>query len=137
MSIRMSDLPEHVRARMAAQAPPVKLAPAHVPGRMNKTEARLAAALEVRKAGGEFVQVGFEALTFRLGFDCRFTPDFACWTPDGRVVCFECKGRKGKSYYAKDDAIVKLRAAAAMYPMVTFIIVWPVNDEWGSKEVQP
>ena len=86
---------------------------------------------------GEFVQVGYEALTFRLGFDCRFSPDFACWTPDGRVVCFECKGRKGKSYYAKDDALVKIRAAAAMYPMVTFIIVWPVNDEWGSKEVQP
>ena len=151
MALKLKDLPESVQAYIAKQdaakpadwskmkpacQPPAERQPSYTPGRMNKTEARLDMALQVRMRSGEFLQVGFEALTFRLGFDCRFTPDFACWTPGGRLMCFECKGRKGKTYFAKDDAVVKLKTAAAMYPYVKFFIVWPVGDCWGQKEIR-
>jgi len=138
MSIRKKDLPEHVQRMLDGEKSKRKVMPAiaRVPGRMNKTEAAFFRVVEVRRMGGEFAQVGFETVTFRLGYDCRYTPDVACWTPNGNVVCFEVKGRKGRTYYARDDSLVKLRAAAAMYPKVKFILVWPDGEGWETKEIQ-
>ena len=134
MSIRTKDLREYLRRTQGAENPAAAAKPKR--SGMNKTEARFGALLNVRKAAGEFDQVGFEALTFRLGFDCRFTPDWTCWFPNGGIVCYEVKGRTGHKWYAKEDAMVKLRAASSMYPKVKFILVWPDGEGWETKEIQ-
>jgi hypothetical protein len=53
---------------------------------------------------------GFEELTFRLGGDCRYTPDFWVMEGDGVLALVECKG------FWRDDAKAKLRVAAERYP---------------------
>lgn len=81
------------------------------PGEMNKLEAERAAELEAMRASGEVVQVLFEAVTFKLAADTRYTPDFFVVYADGRTVCEEVKGKW------EDDARVKIKCAAALIPL--------------------
>lgn len=76
-----------------------------------KLEAQYAAFLYALRVTGEVRDYRYEALTLRLGRDCRFTPDFMVMAPDDVIECHEVKGP-----HAWEDAIVKLRTAAEMYP---------------------
>lgn len=83
----------------------------HKSGEMNKTEAAYAAdALEPRKQAGEIADYWFERFTFKLADDCRYTPDFVVMLANGELECHETKG------YWQDDAKVKIRVAASMFP---------------------
>lgn len=83
----------------------------HKSGEMNKTEAAYAAdVLEHRKQAGEIVDYWFERLTFKLADDCRYTPDFVVMLASGELECHETKG------YWQDDAKVKIRVAASLFP---------------------
>jgi hypothetical protein len=77
---------------------------------MNKTEARYAATLELQQKAGEILWWKFEAITFKLADDCRYTPDFVVMMPDGMIELRETKG------FWRDDALVKIRVAAAQFP---------------------
>ena len=59
----------------------------HTPGVMNKTEEAYAKTLQVRKLAGEIVDWQFEAQTFKLAADCRYTPDFAVWLCELARLC--------------------------------------------------
>jgi hypothetical protein len=105
---------------------------------MNKTEARYADVLACWKLAGEIADFRFEAVKLRLAEKCCFTPDFLMIMPDGRIRFHEVKGRKGAGYYAKDDALVKIKAATALFPWWRFFIVWPGDDQhWQMKEIKP
>ncbi len=85
--------------------------PLHKSGEMNKTEAAYAAdVLERRKQTGEVVDYWFERFTFKLANDCRYTPDFVVMLASGELECHETKG------YWQDDAKVKIRVAASLFP---------------------
>ena len=85
--------------------------PLHKNGEMNKTEAAYAAdVLERRKQTGEVVDYWFERFTFKLADDCRYTPDFVVMLASGELECHETKG------YWQDDAKVKIRVAASLFP---------------------
>lgn len=102
----------------------------------NKTEQAYIAHLETERRMGDVAWFEFEGMTLKLGPDCRYTPDFAVMTQDGSIECHEIKGRgkNGKARY-EDDAIVKLRVAAAKFPF-RFLLVWPGQDGgWDSKEI--
>jgi hypothetical protein len=88
-------------------------APAQPKGRTpNKTErAYHDRFLLPRIQAGEVVLCLYEALTFRLAHDTRYTPDWCCWLPSGEIELIECKG--GHTW---DDAKVKIKVAAAMFP---------------------
>ena len=79
---------------------------------MNKwEESYLREELEPRRIVGEILWYGFEAIKLRLA-DCTFyTPDFAVLTSDLRLEFHECKGG-----LIRDDAIVKFKIAAALFP---------------------
>ncbi len=94
MSVRR--LPKFAKARRVA-------------GRMNSYEAEYEALFL-----GQLVH-GYEAITLRLGADCRFTPDFFVIAGDDVLEFHEVKGS-----FIRDDAKVKLRVAAEMYPMFRF-----------------
>jgi hypothetical protein len=77
---------------------------------MNGLEERYASTvLHPMRMAGELVDWKFEAMGFRLGEKCFFYPDFWVVYPD-RFEIHECKGRW------EDDALVKMRVAAELYP---------------------
>jgi hypothetical protein len=96
-----------------------KLAKARrVAGRMNGHEAEYATLFLNNRVWK------FEAITFRLGDDCRYTPDFMVIAEDDVVEFHEVKG------FWRDDAKVKLRVAAEQYPMFRFKAFRRVKKTW-------
>jgi len=102
------------------------------PGRMNKTEAAYAQHLEIRKHAGEIVQFHFEAVKFRLARRTFYTPDFLVVLTSGAIEMHEVKG------HWEEDARVKIKVAAAMFPCFRFVVVKLIDRqrrEWLLKEV--
>jgi hypothetical protein len=79
-------------------------------GAMNKTEATYGLELEMRKRVGEVAWYRFEGLKLRLADGTFYTPDYAVMLEDGTMECHEVKG------FWTDDARVKIKVAAEMYP---------------------
>lgn len=79
-------------------------------GTMNRTEAAYAERLEEMKQAGTVVWYAFEGVTFKLADRTRYTPDFAVMLADGVMEMHEVKG------FWRDDARVKIKVAAEMYP---------------------
>src|SRR5215472_167567 len=79
-------------------------------GTMNKLETKYAHVLEHMKFEGAIRWWKFEGLKLRLGDNTFYTPDFAVIAADGVIECHEVKG------FWQDDARVKIKVAADMYP---------------------
>ena len=105
-------------------------------GQMNKLEAAYAAHLELLKASGDVLWWKFEGLKFRLADKTFLTPDFVVMTRSGLIELHDVKG------FLMEDANVKMKVAASMYPFEFFIIrksksFWmkiPVSRETETKE---
>ncbi len=80
------------------------------PGEMNATEAKYAEYLDGLKADGVILWYLYEGMTFKLGKDCRYTPDFDVMLPDGTIELHETKG------HWTEQAKVKIRVAADLFP---------------------
>ncbi len=102
-------------------------------GQMNKTEAAYADHLKMLERTGVIAWFAYEAIKFRLANNTFYTPDFLVMLSDGQLEVHEVKGRKGEGYYAEDDAKVKIKVAAALYPML-FRVVWPDRECWWKQE---
>jgi hypothetical protein len=89
-----------------------------VVGRMNGLEANYAANFLAHKP--HF----FEAVTLKLAHDTRYTPDFMVMESDGTITFIECKG------FWREDAKVKIKVAAEMYPMFRFRAVRYSKKMW-------
>jgi hypothetical protein len=144
MDIKSRDLSPALLAR-CCNAQPVKSKPVKskpVSGlphsRMNKGEAAYAEHLRIRVASGEVVSFAFEAVRLKLADRCTILPDFFVRMKDGSIEFHEVKGRKGETFYCKEDAMIKLKVAARLYPFWTFRIVWPAPGAgWRQREVVP
>jgi hypothetical protein len=79
---------------------------------MNKTERDWAKMLESLRKSGDVREWHYEAVTLKVGEDCRYTPDFMVVYPDGHIGFDEVKG------FWRDDAKVKIRTAAKQFPFV-------------------
>ena len=90
----------------------------HTPGQMNKTEEAYAQILEMRKLQGEVIRFDFEAITFKIAKDCRYTPDFAVWLVDGSMQFIDCKGAGPMD----EKSRVKAKVAAELFPQFLFAI---------------
>lgn len=99
-------------------------------GRMNKTEAAYAAVLELRRAAGEILDFEFESVKLRLADRTWYTPDFWIYVPDGCIEVHEVKGRW------QEDARVKIKVAAELFPRYRFIAVQrDGRDGWRTEEL--
>ena len=112
---------------------PVIATAAHLPTvNMNKTEAAYFSLLE---ADPEVELVIFEGIKLRLGHKCFYTPDFLVVLryPSGRsqIECHEVKG------FWRDDARVKIKAAAAKFYMLRFVAARLVKGRWEIEEIKP
>lgn len=90
----------------------------HKPGEMNQTETAYADGLQARKLAGEVIDFQFEAVTFKLATDCRYTPDFAIWLADGSMEFVDAKGGGPMD----EKSRVKCKVAAEKFPQFTFVI---------------
>lgn len=109
----------------------------HQIGEMNKTEQAYADRLQSMRQRGEILWFGFECWTFKLAKDTRYTPDFVVQLANGELLLVEVKGRaKGGKYFAEDDAKVKVKVAAGVFPMLRIKIVWPNgNGGWDEENI--
>jgi hypothetical protein len=90
---------------------------------MNKTEEAYALDLEIRKRAGLVEWYMFEGIKLRLADNTFLTPDFFVMLPDGTLEAHEVKG------FMQEDANVKLKVAAALYPLV-FRLVRRIKTQW-------
>ncbi len=91
---------------------------------MNRTEERYAREfLEPRLLARELLWYRYECWKLVLGHKMSYTPDFIVVKADGGIECHEVKSvwSTGKVGF-KDDARVKIKTAAEMYPFLTFIV---------------
>jgi hypothetical protein len=102
-----------------------KSKPVHRPGRMNKTEAIYAERLS---ADRDVLYWKFEPLKFRIAKQTNYTPDFMAVTQN-EIWIIEVKGG-----YEREDARLKWKTAAEMYPMFRWFIARYVKKQWHVEE---
>lgn len=74
-----------------------------------------------------------QALTFLLANSVRYTPDWVMLCAETGLHCYEVKGKR-----MWDDAAVKIKVAASVYPNVHWMIVWKDdNGTWKTQALYP
>ena len=94
----------------------------------NKTEARYDDFLRLLKCAGEILDYRWDAINLRLGPDVHYRPDFLVVYSD-RFEIHEVKG------FFRDDAKVKVRTAAALFPWWKFKVVRWQKRNWEVEEI--
>jgi hypothetical protein len=98
--------------------------PPRVPGKMNQTEKRYAAHLQMLVRAGECTSWLYESVRFKLSDRCYLTPDFYVRAGD-QLQIHEVKGHR------EDDAMAKFRIAAGMYPEYLWLMVEEIRRGSG------
>lgn len=97
---------------------------------MNKTEARMAQLLEAQKRNGEIESYAYEAITLRLGADCRFTPDFFVVVGYGEGTEKRLRFVESKGGHIWEDSKIKFRVAKEMFPWAEWEMWQWKNKTW-------
>jgi hypothetical protein len=112
----------------------------HVGGTMNGLEKRYAAHLELRKLTGEILDWRFEPMKLRLAPSTFFDVDFLVVAPPtdmgaGAFGADEVELHEVKGHW-EDDARVKIKVAARMFPWWTFKgVMWDkARKDWKFEE---
>lgn len=130
---RAAAAPQHSQgAEPQAPVPAFAMRPTADEAKLNTTERRYLARL--RDPGHQMEPhewVGVQCITLKLADDTRYTPDF--WTlTRGALVAHEVKGG-----FTRDDAWVKLKVAARLYPFIRFCIARYEKGGWEVKDISP
>jgi len=96
-------------------------------GELNKTEEAYQAHLELRRMAGEVLWYHFEPFRLELAPKTTYSPDFLVQLASGHLEVHEVKG------VWMDDARVKIKVAAKMFPVFKFIAVMK-KDEGKGKD---
>lgn len=95
--------------------------------KLNKTEK---AYWEYLKLLGD-VWFGAQCITLKLADDTRYTCDFFALDKLGNLRAIEVKG------FWRDDAKVKIKVAARMFPFIQFFVAKKKEYGWNHLEVKP
>lgn len=99
-------------------------------GQMNKTEVAYAEYLKQLQAVGGILWHKFEGVKLRLADNTFYSPDFAVMQANGQLEMHEVKG------FWQDDARVKIKVAADMYPF-KFVALKPrAKKNGGGWEIE-
>ncbi len=99
-------------------------------GGMNGTEQLYFERLFLQKHDGVIKIFKYEPTKFKLAHRCTYTPDFRVVLPDGTIEYHEVKRRTPKWSSMRDDANVKLKVAATLFPEFRF---W-LAEYWGEPK---
>lgn len=102
-------------------------------GQLNKTEEAYQAELERRRQLGNVAWYKFEGLKFRLADNTSYMPDFVVMLDNGEIELHEVKGSMG---IFQDDAKVKVKVAAEMYPFRFIVVVPRAKKNGGGWDVK-
>ena len=103
--------------------------PIHTAGEMNGIEKRYAVYLDIQKIVGEIISWKFEPIKLRLAKATFYQPDFLVVMPNHRIELRETKG------FWEDDARVKIKVAAEMFPEFSFVAVtWDKRNKIWKTE---
>ena len=104
-------------------------------GQMNKTEERFAQMLELERYAGRVKWWKFEGIKLMLAKNTSITVDFAVLPDTGILTMIDVKGSKAM---VTDDARVKMKLAAELYPLV-FKLAYPraKGEGWDIEEIVP
>lgn len=148
MSARMSlaDLPRKYQDQIAVQMKPSAPRDQAVPApakrrlrqrstpKLNKTEAAFELWLQQGNGGST---IHSQSVTLGLGNGVRYTPDFVVALAPGlvgegrEIMAYEVKG------FMRDDAAVKVKVAASLYPWIQFYLVTKAKGGgWQMEEVR-
>jgi hypothetical protein len=97
--------------------------------KMNGLESRYARHLGLLKLEGKVSAFQYESIAFRLADRTTYNPDFLVILPDGSVEIHETKG------FMRDDAAVKIKVAARMFPWFTFRLVRQQGGLWQITQI--
>ena len=111
---------------------------------MNRLEQAFALKLEHERRYGKIFRWEFEPVRLKLaGKKCTYTPDFMVvrksaqpehvtleGEPLSSIEFFEVKGK-----FIREDAAVKLKVAAGLYPFWRFILAKCIKGAWELKEI--
>ena len=82
------------------------------------------------RIGIDIAGVWREPITLRLAGRTRYTPDFLTRDHDGDLCFWETKG------FMRDDAAIKLKVAAELYPFFGFVLVMRTKQRWDCRTVR-
>ncbi len=94
---------------------------------MNKTEQAYAGHLELLRRAGEIQKYAFEAIKLRLAEKTFYTPDFMVVTNE-QIELHDVKG------FWEDDARVKIKVAAELFPEFLFVAIKKTEAGWKREE---
>lgn len=94
---------------------------------LNKTERSF---YDILMLDQRHILIWVQAFTLKMADDTRYTPDFVTLT-DGKLMAWEVKG------FFRDDAKVKIKVAARMFPVFTFTLVRKDKSGWTYETVKP
>lgn len=109
---------------------------------MNKTEAAYDAYLGLLLKAGEVDGYKFEGIKLKLADNTFFTPDFLVMAKDGVLEIHDTKGttkklrasgEKGEAPWIEEDAKIKLKLAAELFPFRVFA-VFKTKEGWHKME---
>lgn len=106
---------------------------------MNGEETKFAAHLAQWKNAGLILHWDFESIKLRLADLTFYTPDFPVVQADGLLVMYEVKAwwkasakrKEGPGW--KDDARVKIKTAARLFPFEFRAVAQKPDGEWHTE----
>lgn len=99
-------------------------------GERNKTEQAYENFLTALQHAGSVLWFKFEGIKLRLADNTFYTPDFAVMLASGQMELHEVKG------FMQEDANVKIKVAAEMYPFRFVIVRTKPKKEGGGWKFQ-
>lgn len=99
-------------------------------GQMNGTEKEYAIFLEAEKQRGAILWYRFEGIKLRLADNTFLTVDFAVMDRSGVLEMHEVKG------FMQEDANVKLKVAADMYPFEFYLVRKKSKKDGGGWSIK-
>jgi hypothetical protein len=128
-NLELETAPEQCSAVFATAFKPT-IAASTDEGKLNKTER---ARLEYLRRLPHVKSLHIQAVTVKIGNDCRFTPDFFYFDANReRLIAEDTKGG-----HVWEDSRIKAKAAARMFPEFTFIVAYKENGGWREEEIKP
>lgn len=103
--------------------------------KMNGLEKEYSQLLENRRLIGEIINWYFEPVKLRLAGSTFYKPDFMVVLTNGEIEFHETKGtwRGEKAAHWEDDARVKIKVAASMYPF-RFMAASKKDNHWKYEQ---
>lgn len=111
----------------------IKIAESTDEERLNKNEKAYLAWLRTQND----YWIGIQNITLKLGFDLRYTPDFAALDGEGMRL-IDCKGvKKDGTILCWEDSKIKMKVAARVFPMFRFVIAYKDKGIWHHADIKP